>query len=305
MELRQLEVFLAIVDQGTFTAAGRSLHLVQSAISATMRGLENELGVRLLERSGHQVVLTDAGTALVPEARATLTAASSARAVVDEVRAGVRGPLAVGTLATTHLVDLPRLLSRFQARHPHVTISLRTQPHGTRDLVDAVLSGMLDVAFVSVADPPRASLRMRPLAQVPMRLLLPLGHPLVADRAAVGLDELAAERWIDSPAGFGNRTVVDTAFVEAGLARVVSIEVADVPSIPDYVAAGLGAAIVPEFAVQDATRMHVLDVAERTLTWPMSLATSVNASKRAVVRAFAALVEDDLGSPPAERAARA
>lgn len=296
MELRHLEVFLAIVDQGTFTAAGRSLHLVQSAVSATMRGLENELGVRLFERSGHRVVLTDAGTALVPEARATLTAASTARAVVDEVRAGVRGPLAVGTLATTHLVDLPHLLGLFQAQHPQVTISLRTQPHGTRDLAEAVLSGALDVAFVSVVGPPPTGLRLRPLARVPMRLLLPLTHPAVGGRPAVGLDELAGERWIDSPLGFGNRALVDTAFAEADAVRVVSIEVADVPSIPDYVAAGLGVAIVPEFVVQDATRLHVLDIAGRTLTWPMSLATSVNASQRAVVRAFAALVEAELGS---------
>jgi DNA-binding transcriptional LysR family regulator len=293
MELRHLEVFLAIVETGTLTAAGKQQHLVQSAVSATLRALESELGVPLFIRTGHRVVLTDAGGALVPEARATLAAASAARTVVDEVRAGVRGPLAVGTLATTHLVDLPRLLGRFHSMHPHVTISLRTQQHGSRDLVEAVLAGALDVAFVSIPGPPSAGLRLRALAQVPMRLVLPPGHP-AASRAGLTLADLAAERWIDSPPGFGNRSLVDAVFAETSLTRTVSLEVADVPSIPDYVAAGLGVAIVPEFTALDPAQVRVLDVPGHTLTWPMSLATSEGRPERAVVRAFAALVEEEL-----------
>ncbi|MCR6491534.1 LysR family transcriptional regulator [Cellulomonas sp. P24] len=295
MELRHLEVFLAIVETGTFTAAGQRLHLVQSAVSATLHALETELGARLFVRTARRAILTDAGVALVPEARAALAAAAAARTAVAEVREGVRGPLAVGTMTTTHLVDLPRLLGRFQETHPHVTISLRTLAHGSRDLEAGVLSGELDVAFVSVPGPTPPGLRLRPLARFPMRLLLPLGHPAaVAD--AVALADLAAERWIDSPPGFGNRTVVDSAFAEDSLTRTVAIEVADVPTLPAYVAAGLGVAVVPGYVPIDPEVVHVRQVRGHDLTWPMSLATATRRPERAVVSAFAAVVAEEVGA---------
>lgn len=83
-----------------------------------MHALEQELGARLFVRTARTAVLTDAGHALVPEARAALAAAESARASVAEVREGLRGPLAVGTMFTMHLVDLPQPLGRFQESTP-------------------------------------------------------------------------------------------------------------------------------------------------------------------------------------------
>jgi DNA-binding transcriptional LysR family regulator len=294
MELRQLEVFLAIVETGTFTAAGQRLHVVQSGVSATMHALEHELGAPLFVRTARRAQLTDAGAALVPEARAALTAAAAARTVVAEVRAGVRGPLTVGTMTTSHLVDLPHLLGRFQQNHPHVTISLRTLPGGSRDLEAAVRTGELDVAFVSVPAPTAPGLRLRPLARFPMHLLLPTDHPARA-AGAVALGDLAAERWIDSPPGFGNRTLVDAAFAKEALTRTVSIEVADVPSLPGYVAAGLGVAIVPGYVPLDPARVHVRAVRGHDLRWPMSLATASRRPERAVVTAFAAVVAQEVG----------
>ena len=295
MELRQLEVFLAVVDTGTFTAAGRRLHLVQSAVSATLRALETELGARLFERTARRAVLTDAGLALLPEARTALAATAAARSAVADVREGVRGPLAVGTMTTTHLIDLPRLLGRFQETHPQVTISLRTLAHGSRDLEAAVVAGELDVAFVSVPGRTPPGLRLRPLARFPMHLLLPLGHP-AADAREIALADLLADRWIDSPPGFGNRTVVDAAFAEDSLTRVVGIEVADVPTLPAYVAAGLGVAVVPGYVPVDEATVHVRQVRGHDLTWPMSLATSIRRPERTVVRSFAAVVEEEIAS---------
>ncbi len=292
MELRHLEVFLAVVETGTFTAAGQKLHLVQSGVSATLHTLEQELGARLFVRTARSAVLTDAGQALLPEARATLAAAACARAVVADVRAGLRGPLAVGTMFTMNLVDLPRLLGRFQDSHPHVTVSLRSLARGTSDLEAAVADGDLDVAFVASAGGVHPGLLLRPLASVPMRLLLPLGHP-AADSPDVALADLAGERWIDSPVGFGNRTLVDDAFAAEGLRRTVGIEVADVPTIPAHVAAGIGVAIVPAYVPMDPALMHVREVRGHEMTWSMSLATGTRRAERTVVRAFAELVEQE------------
>src|SRR3954447_5122037 len=98
MELRQLATFVAVAEERSFTRAADRLHVVQSAVSAGLRKLEKELGASLFDRSTHSVTLTDAGLALLPEARATLAAAAAARDAVDEVRGGLRGTVALGTM---------------------------------------------------------------------------------------------------------------------------------------------------------------------------------------------------------------
>ena len=83
MELRHLENFVAVAEERSFTRAASREHLVQSALSVSIQSLEKELAARLFERSTHQVALTDAGQALLPEARRTLEAAAAARAIFE------------------------------------------------------------------------------------------------------------------------------------------------------------------------------------------------------------------------------
>lgn len=90
MELRQLEYFVAVAEEANFTRAAARLHVVQSAVSATIKGLERELGTPLLDRNSKRVLLTDAGAALLPRAHLTLDAARDAADAVAEVRGGLR-----------------------------------------------------------------------------------------------------------------------------------------------------------------------------------------------------------------------
>src|ERR1700739_2530235 len=98
MELRQLATFVAVAEEGSFTRAADRLHVVQSAVSAGVRKLEDELATSLCDRSTHHVKLTDSGRALLPAARATLAAAQAARDAVDEARGGLRGGVVLGTV---------------------------------------------------------------------------------------------------------------------------------------------------------------------------------------------------------------
>ena len=100
MELRHLATFVAVAEEGSFTRASSRLHVVQSAVSAGVRTLERELGAALFDRTTHRVELTDAGVALLPEARATLVAARAAREAVDAVRGGLRGTVTLGIMQT-------------------------------------------------------------------------------------------------------------------------------------------------------------------------------------------------------------
>ncbi len=125
MELRHLEYFVAVAQELSFTRASRRLHVVQSGVSSAIQSLERELGVPLFDRNRHRVSLTDAGQALLPEARATLAAAQAAREAVSEARGGLRGTVTVGTTLAVGPLDLPELLGRFHATHPGVTVRLR------------------------------------------------------------------------------------------------------------------------------------------------------------------------------------
>src|SRR3954471_3911764 len=114
MDLRQLEAFVAASEEGGITRAADRLHIVQSAISASLRRLEAELGTPLFERRARGVALTDAGRALLPHARHVLAASAAGREAVDAVRGGLRGIVRLGIMQSQSppgsRVSVPRLL---------------------------------------------------------------------------------------------------------------------------------------------------------------------------------------------------
>ncbi|WP_041292093.1 LysR family transcriptional regulator [Kineococcus radiotolerans] len=289
MELRQLEVFLAVVEAGTISAAARRLGTAQSVVSTVVRALEEDLGAGLFVRTSRRAVPTDAGRALVPEARRLLAGVSQARAAVRGAEEGPTGPVAVGVVTTMHPVDLPRLLQRFTAEHPRVSVSMRVFADGSRGLLRALVEGELDAAFLSWPFRPPGAVALRPLVRAPLRLLLPAGHPL-ASPGPVELADLAGERWIDGPPGFGNRLQVDAVFERAGARRHVVLEVPDVSTFPRYVAAGLGPAFVPG-SVPVPPGCHEQAVTGEQPGWTLSLATARPSPERPARRAVTAFVE--------------
>ena len=153
MELRQLEHFIAIAEDGSFTKAARRLNYVQSALSVSVKALEGELRVRLFDRTTHRVALTSAGEALLPAARRTLAAAEETRDVAAAVRGVLRGALRVGIMQSFAFADVPGLLGRFHRQHPGVEIQVRPAAGGSAALLDELREGGLDIAFVALLDP--------------------------------------------------------------------------------------------------------------------------------------------------------
>ncbi|WP_432824921.1 LysR family transcriptional regulator [Dactylosporangium sp. CA-092794] len=291
MELRHLVYFVTVAEEQSFTRAAARLRVVQSGVSAAVRALERELGARLFERSSQRVTLTDSGAALLPAARATIDAAQAARDAVAEVRGGLRGTLRIGTLLSVGIVDLPGLLGRFRAEHPAVDLRLRAAPTGSEGLATALHEGELDVAFLASAGRAAAGLSVRVLTAEPIVAVLPAAHPL-ADRPEVTLADLADEPFVDSPLGYGNRTEVDRGFAAAGLRRRVALEVADVSTIHQYVREGLGVALVPRFAVADASSAVRVRPVTTRLRWDFAVATAATRRPSAAARALLALVDD-------------
>lgn len=288
MELRQLEHFVAVAEEANFTRAAARLHVVQSAVSATIKSLERELGTPLLDRNSKRVLLTDAGAALLPRAHAALDVAREAVDAVAEVRGGLRGTLRLGTMISVDLIDLPALLGEFHRRHPCVLPRISAAPSGSRGLVDALLERRLDLAFVSMPGPRPAGITLTDLTTSVLDLVVPTDHPL-AKRRTVPIAELAGLGFVDCPVGYGNRTVADRAFAAASVPRRVAIEITDLATGVAYVRNGLGVALLPRFALGKAENVATLTVDDADLDWPMSLAAPSERTPSAAARAMIAM----------------
>jgi DNA-binding transcriptional LysR family regulator len=292
--MRHLEYFVAVAEERNFTRAAGRLHVVQSGVSAVIKALERELGAALLERTSKRVVLTDAGAALLPRARAALEAVRSARDAVDEVRGGLRGTVRIGTLTAVSVIDVPGLLGAFHRTHPDVTLQLTTSPRGSAGLLEGLLDASLDLAVVSMPGRPPAGVRIRQTHGEQLQLVLPEGHRLAAT-AEVAVADLAGEAFVDFPAGYGNRMVVDQAFAVAGVERQVAIQIMDITTAANYVRENLGIAILPPFAVPDRRGLVVRPLAGSELEWPLGLAVPALRAPSAAARALLELFEHSIG----------
>ncbi len=146
MELRQLEYFVTVADQRSFTRAAELLHVAQPGVSSQLRQLEREIGQDLLDRSGRRVRLTAAGAAVLPYARAALSAAGGVREVADELAELRRGQAAFGMVTGCGGIGVPDLLAAFHAAHPAIEISLLED--ASDRLAAGVRDGSLDVALI-------------------------------------------------------------------------------------------------------------------------------------------------------------
>src|SRR6201996_2183325 len=178
MELRHLAHFVAVAEERNFTRAAQRLHLVQSALSVSVRSLERELGATLFERTTREVRLTDAGRILLPEARRTLDAADSAQAAVLDVRSGLRGTLRLGMIQVTNVVDVGSLIARFHRERPLVDIRPRAALGGSAEMISDIRSGILDAAFIAPSGQDQPGVTATRLAADPVLLACLPNHPL-------------------------------------------------------------------------------------------------------------------------------
>ena len=289
---------MAVAHERSFTLAARRLHVVQSAVSAAIAALERDLKVTLFERSAQRVVLTEAGTALLPEALAVMDAVQGARDVVDELGAGMRGSVRVGLLPGLGLIDLPAATGEFRRRYPNVELQLRAEAEGSAGVVAGLRNGDIDVGFLGVApgSAPR-DLTTWELLRVPQVLAVPVGHRL-ARRRSVKLTDLADEAFVDFPPGSGTRTLIDQKFEAAGIERRVVVEALGIENGVQFLAHGVGLGILPEYAVAELDAIRVVPISDEPFRWSLYLATLKKRKPTAALRALVGLVGAHLRHPP-------
>jgi DNA-binding transcriptional LysR family regulator len=286
VELRQLEHFLAVVEEGSFTRAAARVYMVQSSLSSSLLNLERELGTDLFIRGRRGTELTDAGRAFLGPARAALHQADRARDAVAEVQGLLRGSVRVATVPLPRELDMSQTISEFRTEHPGV--DLHVVPSGTQGAVQLVAEGEADFAIAPLPPEAGRTLRFDMLYSTPLVALCPAGHRLAGGRT---LDprELTGEPLIDLARGWWSRALFDRLLEEEGLHRDVRLEVTDWHSVLTMVQRGVGISYGPEGCIDRETfdRIEVVPLAGAP-TWELGVVTRDDGPRGAAGRAFLA-----------------
>jgi DNA-binding transcriptional LysR family regulator len=244
VELRHLRYFVAVAEERHFGRAAERLHMAQPPLSQQIRQLEDELGVRLLDRNTRRVELTDAGAAYLARVRAILGEVADAGEEAHRVASGQQGRLVLGCVGSATYSLLPALARRLREELPGIDFAFRGEMLVTAQ-VAALLDRQIDLALLR---PPvdEPGVRLTTLRQDRLIVALPEGHPLAARRRLRVADLRGQDLVVHSLRGSVMFGTVQALCREAGFEPRVRHEVAETSTLVTFVAAGLAVAIVPE-----------------------------------------------------------
>jgi DNA-binding transcriptional LysR family regulator len=241
MDLRQLEMFRAVAEEGSFTRAARRLHVSQSAISRQVLLLEDELKAPVLNRGPRRATATPAGELLLAAVNRVGRELQEAVAQIEGTRALARGSLSLAGGMTVCMYVLPRVLRRYRSLYPGVELSVFTGASDT--VVERLRRRELDVALLTLPVPAR-DLEVRPALREQMGVVLGPGHPLGRERS-VAPAALSGLPLVLYEAGSNTRRVLDRFFEEEQVAARVAMETENVEIIKAMVGGGLGVSVIP------------------------------------------------------------
>lgn len=248
MKLHQLRYFAVLAEELHFGRAAARLAITQPPLSSGIKALEEELGVRLFERSSKHVALTAAGQAYLAEVRVVLDRVASAAETARAVAAGLQGRLDIGFTGSMVYRDMPRIVRAFGASAPGIEVNLREL--SSSEQLDALLRRQLHAGFVNAAAvPPRLVCRALPADH--FVCCLPEGHAL-ASQASVALAALEQESFVMfardvAPANHDN---VIALFQRAGVHPHTRHAARQWLTVVSLVALGMGVALVPASLAQ-------------------------------------------------------
>jgi DNA-binding transcriptional LysR family regulator len=246
VNLQQINYFLAIVEEGSFTRAAQRLSVAQPSLSQQVRALERELGGALLERLPGGVRLTAAGTAFLPEARAAASHAARAAAAARSTL-GIRGgELEIATVTSLAVGILPAALHRWHEQHPATPVRLREFRH-RRALFDAVRAGVGDLGIG-----PRPADWTGPIERLGWEefvVVLPTSDPLARGNGPIRLEQLADRDWVLFDPEHGLQEIVQQACARAGFVPRAAVRTGQVAAAAQLAAAALGPTLIGAHAL--------------------------------------------------------
>ncbi|GAA0759733.1 hypothetical protein GCM10009107_41490 [Ideonella azotifigens] len=256
MELYQLKTFVAVAREGNLTRAAERVFTSPPAVSAQLKALEDELGVKLFDRTPRGMTLTEPGQRLLDEAERTLAAAGRMRSAAAQLRGEVQGIVRMGTVSDPVALRLGDALVRLAERHPQV--SLQLSQGLSADLLLQVQRGELEAAYAMTDLERMAGLEIQRLGQVE----LVVGLPMALADAAPSLQALVALPWVGTPPTCTLRQHQERLFAAGGGVYRPGAMADTEGSVRSMVASGLGAGIVRRDQAEEAQRRGELVI------WP-------------------------------------
>jgi DNA-binding transcriptional LysR family regulator len=290
MDLFQLEAFVTIVREGSFSKAAKALYRTQPAVSQIIRRLEGEIGQSLFDRSSRRGVLTDAGQVLLEHAERLMNFKGQALAALDDVRHLRSGQLVIATNELTCLYLLP-LLHEYRRQHPAVRLSVR------RGLASRIPGDVRDYGAdlgVVTYQPSDAELQSVVVYRDQLAFVVPRKHKFIK-RRQVSIKDLGAEPFIAHHVSSPYRARVMDTFRKRRVTLQMPVEMPTIEAIKKFVAAGHGVALLPAIAVEEELArgelVRVL-VPELAFERPVRLVYRKGGSLSHAASAFLKIVEE-------------
>jgi len=235
---RQLEIFREVAERLSVTEAAHALHLAQPSVSTQLGKLEQALGLKLFEQIGKRLHLTDAGREVLQSTRELFDALDGLEMRLGQLRGLAAGQLRLGVVTTAKYL-VPRLLGPFCRNYPQVEVQFNI---GNRSEIIHRLQDNRDDLYVFSQPPLQLDILATPLADNPLVVIAPAGHPLAGKR--LRWEDLADQPFISREPGSGTRRAIEEHFSRFGWTLRPHMTIESNEAIKETVAAGLGIAIL-------------------------------------------------------------
>jgi DNA-binding transcriptional LysR family regulator len=290
MDINQMEVFLAVAQEKSFSRAAEALHRTQPAVSQAIRRLETELGEPLFDRSSKDGTLTAAGRVLFDFAQQMMNLRHHAHSAIRELRDLHRGKLSLGANEYTVMCLLP-LIPIFRARHPHIKIEVKRSLASR--IPGEILGRDVEIGVVSFK-PSDQAIKSVAVAMDELALVVAPDHPLAAKKI-VSVRELGAESFIAHNVPSPYREKVVKTFEKQHTPLNISMEMPTLEAIKRLVEKGMGVALIPRLAAQteiERKQLVGLSVKEMRLERRLHLIYRKGATLSHAARAFLRVARD-------------
>lgn len=251
MELQQLEYFLAIAHIGNFTKAAKAVSITQSALSRSIIRLENELGVKLLNRNTKEVSLTHYGEMLLTHAQRIVKEQTAAKMAIYKPD---RQIINLSFLHSLGSYIVPKLISEFRKTHPQC--KFRLYQNNSTVLTEQLIQGKTDLCICSNLLM-NETIGWLPLCSEELFIVVPLQHPL-AQKESVNLKEIADESFVTLKPFYGLRLLANQLFDMSGISPHIEFEGDEIVTVANLVAAGLGVSLIPKIPGLDYLNLKFL-----------------------------------------------
>jgi LysR family transcriptional regulator, low CO2-responsive transcriptional regulator len=245
VNLNQVQVFCAVAKHMSYSMAAEELFITQPAVSQQVKALERQLNVKLFERAGNKLFLTESGEAVLPHAQALLTARAEMEQTLAQLRGSGRGRLALGANTTGGMYVAPAIVRALRDLSPEVEATLQIET--TNRILDRVMQNMIDVAIVTgpVED---GRFAIRDLCRDEVELIVSPSHPF-ASRASVSPAEVAGEDFAVPEPGSRTRMLIEQAFHDRGHRLKVTMQLPGTEAVKKAVEANLAVAMVSRYSI--------------------------------------------------------